>query len=108
MPASARPGDGATVAPPLLAAGISLPHGDREGMWQLVKSEAATLEITEVLKAKTNGARRNGKDKRGFPSRHASVPVAAAQTMQIRNCNRYLWATYWRQLCLLDRQDSQF
>lgn len=81
---SGSAGDAATVALPLVAAGISLYHDDREGLWQLVKSEAATLAITEVLKATVHEARPNGQDKRSFPSRHASVAFSAAQFMQIR------------------------
>lgn len=77
-------GDAATVALPLVAAGISLYHDDRDGLWQLVKSEAATLAITEALKATIREERPNGQDKRSFPSRHASVAFSAAQFMQIR------------------------
>ena len=77
-------GDAAAVALVLVAAGISVHHDDREGLWQLAKSEAATLTITEVLKATVHEARPNGQDQRSFPSRHASVAFSAAQFMQIR------------------------
>ena len=76
--------DAAAVALPLVAAGISLYNDDGEGMWQLVKSEAATLAITEVLKSSVHEKRPNGQDDRSFPSRHASVAFSAAQFMQLR------------------------
>lgn len=81
---SGSAGDAATVALPLVAAGISLYHDDGEGLWQLAKSEAATLAITEVLKGTVHETRPNGQDKRSFPSRHASVAFSAAQFMQMR------------------------
>jgi len=81
---SGSAGDAAAVALVLVAAGVSVHHDDREGLWQLAKSEAATLAITEVLKATVHEARPNGQDQRSFPSRHASVAFSAAQFMQIR------------------------
>lgn len=81
---SGSAGDAATVALPLVAAGISLYHDDSEGLWQLVKSEAATLIVTEALKVSIHEMRPNGQDQRSFPSRHASVAFSAAQFMQMR------------------------
>ena len=76
--------DAAAVALPLIGASVSLYYDDREGFWQLVKSEAATIAITEVLKVSVRETRPNGQDNRSFPSRHASVAFSAAQFMQIR------------------------
>lgn len=76
--------DVASVALPILAASISLYHDDREGLWQLVKSEAATIAITEALKVTVRETRPNGQDNRSFPSRHASVAFSAAQFLQTR------------------------
>lgn len=81
---SGSAGDAATVALPLIAAGISLYHDDGEGVWQLAKSEAATLVLTEALKVSVRERRPNGQDQRSFPSRHASVAFSAAQFMQMR------------------------
>lgn len=82
--ASGSAGDAATVALPLVAAGISLYHDDSDGLWQLAKSEAATLVVTEALKTSIREVRPNGQDQRSFPSRHASVAFSAAQFMQMR------------------------
>ena len=81
---SGSAGDAVAVAMPLVAAGISLYHDDREGLWQLVKSEAATVAITEILKTTVHEERPNGRDHQSFPSTHASVAFSAAQFMQIR------------------------
>ena len=84
LAASGSAGDVATVALPLVAAGMSLYRDDAGGFWQLVKSEASTLAITEVLKATVHETRPNGQDRKSFPSRHASVAFSAAQFMQMR------------------------
>lgn len=84
LAASGSAGDAATVALPLVAAGISLYYDDSDGLWQLVKSEGSTLAITQLLKATVRETRPNGQDQRSFPSRHASVAFSAAQFMQMR------------------------
>ncbi|MFA6311946.1 MAG: phosphatase PAP2 family protein [Sterolibacterium sp.] len=76
--------DAASVALPLVAAGLSLYHDDGDGLWQLAKSEGATLVVTEVLKVSVREKRPNGQDNRSFPSRHASVAFSAAHFMQVR------------------------
>jgi len=81
--------DAVAVALPVFAAGMSLYHDDREGFWQLVKSEAATLAVTEVLKVTVRETRPNGQDNRSFPSRHASVAFSAAHFLQARGGWQY-------------------
>jgi len=76
--------DAAAVALPLLAAGVSIYYDDRDGFWQLVKAEAATIAMTEALKVTVRETRPNGQDSRSFPSRHASVAFSAARFMQLR------------------------
>lgn len=84
LAASGSAGDAATVALPLVAAGISIYYDDTDGLWQLAKSEASTLAMTQLLKASVQETRPNGQDQRSFPSRHASVAFSAAQFMQMR------------------------
>lgn len=48
---SSKAADVVAVGLPLVAAGISMYHGDTDGVWQLAKSEAVTLAVTEILKA---------------------------------------------------------
>ena len=81
---SGKAADVVAVGLPLVAAGISMYHGDTDGLWQLAKSEATTLAVTEILKATVHETRPDGSDDHSFPSRHASVAFAAAQFMQIR------------------------
>ena len=79
-----RNGNVLTVALPTVAAGLTLANGDMEGLTQLVKSEAATLVIVEVLKSSTHQTRPNGKDDKSFPSGHTAVAFSAAQYMQMK------------------------
>ena len=79
-----RAGDILTVALPVVAAGLSVAHGDTNGLWQLMESEAATTLLTEVLKYSTHEMRPNGKGDKSFPSLHASVAFSAAQYLQSR------------------------
>ncbi len=69
---------------PLVAAGISYAQDDRAGLYQLAKSEAATVAFTELLKHSTQKTRPNGRDDKSFPSGHTAVAFAAAQYMQTR------------------------
>lgn len=81
---SGNAADAVSVGLPLVAAGLSVYHNDTDGLWQLVKSEAATLVVTQALKASVHETRPNGRDNQSFPSRHSSVAFAAAQFMQLR------------------------
>ena len=72
------------VGLPAIAGGISLARDDTPGLYQLAKSEAFTLAVTEVLKRTVDETRPNGRDDKSFPSGHTSVSFAAAQYMQMR------------------------
>ena len=69
---------------PTVAAGLSWFNNDTEGLVQLVKSEAVTVGIVEVLKSTTHEMRPNGKDDKSFPSAHSAVAFSAAQYMQMK------------------------
>jgi hypothetical protein len=69
---------------PTVAAGLSWLNNDTEGLVQLVKSEAVTIGIVEVLKSTTHEMRPNGKDDKSFPSAHSAVAFSAAQYMQMK------------------------
>ena len=73
-----------TAGLPALAAGWSYFNNDTDGVVQLVKSEAATVLITEGLKNATHQTRPDGSDNKSFPSRHAAVAFSAAQYMQMK------------------------
>lgn len=73
-----------TAGLPVVAAGFSYLNNDTEGLVQLVKSEAATVLITEGLKNATHQTRPDGTDNKSFPSRHAAVAFSAAQYMQMK------------------------
>lgn len=73
-----------TIGLPAFAAGMSFLNDDTAGVVQLVKSEALTLGIVEVLKSTTHEMRPNGKDDKSFPSGHAAVAFSAAQYMQMK------------------------
>jgi membrane-associated phospholipid phosphatase len=81
---STRTGDALTLGLPAVAAGLVLMNGDTQGLVELVKSEAATVGITEVMKSATHQTRPNGKDDKSFPSRHTAVAFSAAQFMQMK------------------------
>lgn len=69
---------------PTVAAGLSWLNNDTEGLVQLIKSEAVTVGIVEVLKSTTHEMRPNGKDDKSFPSAHSAVAFSAAQYMQMK------------------------
>jgi membrane-associated phospholipid phosphatase len=71
-----------TMGLPAFAAGVSLLNDDTAGLVQLVKSEAVTLGIVEVLKSTIHETRPNGKDDKSFPSGHTAVAFSAAQYLQ--------------------------
>ena len=73
-----------TMGLPAFAAGMSLLNDDTAGLVQLVKSEAVTLGIVEVLKSTIHETRPNGKDDKSFPSGHAAVAFSAAQYLQTK------------------------
>ncbi len=73
-----------TMALPAFAAGMSFVNDDTAGVVQLIKSEAVTLGIVEVLKSSTHQMRPNGKDDKSFPSGHTAVAFSAAQYMQMK------------------------
>jgi membrane-associated phospholipid phosphatase len=79
-----RSGDILAVGLPVIAAGLSYAHGDTNGLWQLMESEATTVLLVEVLKSSTHEMRPNGKDDKSFPSGHAAVAFSAAQYLQMR------------------------
>ena len=84
---------------PAFAAGISFLNDDTEGVVQLIKSEAVTLGIVEVLKSSTHQMRPDGSDNKSFPSAHAAVAFSAAQYMQMKGgweygAPAYLAASY--------------
>ena len=57
---------------PVLAAGLSYLSNDTEGVVQLIKSEAATVLLTEGLKNASHQTRPDGSDNKSFPSRPVS------------------------------------
>ncbi|MEY4316893.1 MAG: hypothetical protein RI902_701 [Pseudomonadota bacterium] len=69
---------------PVVAAGLSYLSNDTEGVVQLIKSEAATVLLTEGLKNASHQTRPDGSDNKSFPSRHAAVAFSAAQYMQMK------------------------
>ena len=73
-----------TLGLPAFAAGVSLINDDTAGLVQLVKSEAVTLGIVEILKSTTHEMRPNGKDDKSFPSGHSAVAFSAAQYLQMK------------------------
>jgi len=84
---------------PAFAAGMSFLNDDTEGVVQLIKSEAVTLGIVEVLKSSTHQMRPDGSDNKSFPSGHAAVAFSAAQYMQMKGgweygAPAYLAASY--------------
>lgn len=84
LDSATRNGNALAVGLPAVAAGLSLMSDDKEGFFQLVKSEAATLVIVEALKSSTHQTRPNGKDDKSFPSGHSAVAFSAAQFMQMK------------------------
>lgn len=94
-----RNGNALTVGLPVLAASLAWANDDTLGLTQLVKSEAATVVLSEVLKNATHQTRPNGKDDKSFPSRHTAVAFSAAQFMQMKGgweygAPSYLAASY--------------
>jgi membrane-associated phospholipid phosphatase len=79
---------------PVLAAGLSYFNDDTEGVVQLIKSEAATVLITEGLKNASHQTRPDGSDNKSFPSRHAAVAFSAAQFMQMKGGWEYGLPSY--------------
>ena len=73
-----------TAGLPAFAAGWSYFNNDTDGVVQLVKSEAATVLLTEGLKNASHQTRPDGSDNKSFPSRHAAVAFSAAQYMQMK------------------------
>ena len=83
-----------TAGLPVVAAGFSYLNNDTEGLVQLIKSEAATVLITEGLKNATHQTRPDGSDNKSFPSRHAAVAFSAAQFMQMKGGWEYGLPSY--------------
>jgi membrane-associated phospholipid phosphatase len=77
-------GNALEFAIPLAAAGVSWGQGDKDGFWQLVKSEITTAAITTGLKASVHSQRPNGEDDKSFPSGHTSITFTAAHYLQKR------------------------
>lgn len=69
---------------PLVAAGLSLAQDDTAGLYQLVKAEATSIAVSEVLKQTVHETRPNGRDEKSFPSGHAAVAFSAAQFMWMK------------------------
>jgi membrane-associated phospholipid phosphatase len=94
-----RTSDVIAVGLPLYAAAASYWHDDTQGLTQLVKTEAATLVLTEALKSRIHETRPDGSDNKSFPSEHASIAFAAAQYLQMKGgweygAPAYALATY--------------
>ena len=83
-----------TAGLPVVAAGLSYLNNDTDGLVQLVKSEAATVLITEGLKNASHQTRPDGSDNKSFPSRHAAVAFSAAQYMQMKGGWEYGLPSY--------------
>ena len=83
-----------TIGLPTFAAGMSLINDDTAGVVQLIKSEAVTLGIVQVLKTSTHQMRPNGKDDKSFPSGHTAVAFSAAQYMQMKGGWEYGMPAY--------------
>jgi membrane-associated phospholipid phosphatase len=81
-----KAGDILQVLLPVSAAGLSLGLGDADGAWQLGKSLALTVGVTEVLKSTVHATRPNG-GAHSFPSGHTSVAFSAAEYLR----GRYGW-----------------
>jgi membrane-associated phospholipid phosphatase len=79
---------------PVLAAGLSYLSNDTDGVVQLIKSEAATVLLTEGLKNASHQTRPDGSDNKSFPSRHAAVAFSAAQYMQMKGGWEYGLPSY--------------
>jgi membrane-associated phospholipid phosphatase len=77
-------GNALEYAIPLAAAGVSWVRDDKDGFWQLAKSEITTGVITAGLKASIHSQRPNGEDDKSFPSGHASITFTAAHYLQKR------------------------
>ncbi len=84
LDSTTRNGTVLAVGLPVLAAGLSLANDDTVGLVQLVKSEAVTVAIVEVLKSSTHEMRPDGSDNKSFPSAHAAVAFSAAQYLQMK------------------------
>nr|WP_255539129.1 phosphatase PAP2 family protein [Polynucleobacter sp. MWH-Loch1C5] len=82
-------GSAMQVLMPVTAAGITYVENDREGFWQLAKSEVSTALLTEGLKAGIHSQRPNQRGDDSFPSGHASVTFSAAQFLQQRYGSDY-------------------
>ncbi|MDA8090996.1 MAG: phosphatase PAP2 family protein [Nitrospiraceae bacterium] len=80
-------GDVGAVAIPLAAGIISLSHGDRKGVAELVESYGTAVAATLALKYTVKEERPNGENNHSFPSLHASSSFAAAGYLQ----RRYGW-----------------
>ena len=83
-----------TMGLPAFAAGMSFVNDDTAGVVQLIKSEAATVLITEGLKNASHQTRPDGSDNKSFPSRHAAVAFSAAQYMQMKGGWEYGLPSY--------------
>ena len=83
-----------TMGLPVVAAGLSWLNNDTDGLVQLIKSEAVTVGIVEVLKSSTHEMRPNGKDDKSFPSAHSAVAFSAAQYMQMKGGWEYGMPAY--------------
>lgn len=99
LDSTTRNGNALAVGLPAVAAGMTLMNEDKEGFFQLVKSEGATLVIVEALKSSTHQTRPNGKDDKSFPSGHSAVAFSAAQFLQMKGgweygAPAYLAASY--------------
>ena len=79
-------GNALQILMPLGVAGISLAKHDEAGLWQLAKSELATVGITYGLKYGIHSTGPDGQQ-HSFPSGHTAVTFSAAQFLQ----ERYGW-----------------
>jgi membrane-associated phospholipid phosphatase len=84
LDSTTRNGNLLAMGLPAFAAGMSFINDDTEGVVQLIKSEAVTLGIVEVLKSSTHQMRPDGSDNKSFPSAHAAVAFSAAQYLQMK------------------------
>jgi membrane-associated phospholipid phosphatase len=71
---------------PLTAAGMTVYHGDQEGLIQFSKSFLTTVGTTYALKYSINTKGPNG-ESRSFPSGHTSMAFSGASFLQ----KRYGW-----------------
>ena len=79
--------DVAMFAPAVAGGIISLVEGDRQGLWQLVGSGAASVAAAYALKYTVSKERPDGSDTHSFPSNHAGVAFMGATFLQ----QRYGW-----------------